>query len=146
MIKRLVLFLTLLFSCFFLTAGNRVALVLSGGGARGFAHVPIIEELERRGIVPDIVIGSSMGGLVGGLYSAGYSAQDMYRLIDDTDFVSAVFNLSQQAPSVVGKPYNEYYDRNISIGFSDSGLGTIPLYRNGLQNRRRTCLQLWFHL
>lgn len=124
MIKRLVLILTLLFSCFFLTAGNRVALVLSGGGARGFAHVPIIEELERRGIVPDIVIGSSMGGLVGGLYSAGYSAQDMYRLIDDTDFVSAVFNLSQQAPSVVGKPYNEYYDRNISIGFSDSGLGT----------------------
>jgi len=48
-----------------------VALALGGGGARGFAHVGVIEELERNGIVPDIVVGSSAGSFVGALYAGG---------------------------------------------------------------------------
>ena len=75
-----------------------VALVLSGGGARGFAHVPVIAELERRGITSDLVVGTSMGGLIGGLYAAGYTL-----------------------PS---KAYNNFYDRSLSIGISEQGLGS----------------------
>ena len=53
------------------------ALVLSGGGARGIAHIPILQELDRRGIKPDYVIGSSMGALVGAFYAAGYSGDEI---------------------------------------------------------------------
>ena len=52
----------------------RVGLVLSGGGARGLAHVGVIKILEQYGIHVDYVVGTSMGGLVGGLYAGGYDA------------------------------------------------------------------------
>ena len=51
------------------------ALVLSGGGARGLAHVGVILGLERRGHDPGIVVGTSMGAIIGGLYAAGYDAR-----------------------------------------------------------------------
>lgn len=50
------------------------ALVLSGGGSRGLAHVGVVLGLERRGHDPGIVVGTSMGAIVGGLYAAGYDA------------------------------------------------------------------------
>ena len=49
-----------------------VALVLSGGGAKGAAHVGAIKYIEELGIPVDMVVGTSIGGLVGGLYSLGY--------------------------------------------------------------------------
>ena len=51
----------------------KVALVLSGGGAKGLAEIPLLEALEEEGIKPDIVLGTSMGALIGSLYCAGYS-------------------------------------------------------------------------
>ena len=51
----------------------KIALVLGGGGTRGFAHVGVIKALEAQGIVPDIVVGTSVGSAVGALYAAGYS-------------------------------------------------------------------------
>ena len=123
--KRLTCVLVLVMSCLCLFATHRpvVALVLSGGGARGFAHIPIIEELERRGIVPDMVIGASMGALVGALYASGYTSQDMYALIDDTDFMNAVFNLSQPAEKVLDRAYDSIGDPNFSIDFTEGGIG-----------------------
>ncbi len=55
----------------------RVALVLSGGGARGFSHIPVIELIEELGIPIDIVIGTSAGAIIGGLYGAGYSGDEI---------------------------------------------------------------------
>src|SRR5262249_43068003 len=55
----------------------RWALVLSGGIARGFAHGGVIQALEEERVRPDLVVGSSMGGLVGALYAAGYSPDSM---------------------------------------------------------------------
>lgn len=49
---------------------KNLALVLGGGGAKGFAHVGVLEELEKAGIVPDLIIGCSAGSIVGGLYAA----------------------------------------------------------------------------
>lgn len=51
----------------------RIALVLGGGAARGFAHVGVIKTLEAQGIVPDMVVGTSAGSVVGSLYAAGYN-------------------------------------------------------------------------
>jgi len=50
----------------------KIALVLGGGAAKGFAHVGVIKVLEAQGIVPDIVVGTSAGSVVGSLYAAGY--------------------------------------------------------------------------
>lgn len=55
----------------------KIALVLSGGGAKGIAHIPLLQALDSLGIVPDIIIGTSMGSVVGGLYSAGYSGDSI---------------------------------------------------------------------
>jgi NTE family protein len=54
-----------------------VALVLSGGGAKGIAHIPLLQTLDSLGIVPDIIIGTSMGGVVGGFYAVGYSGDSI---------------------------------------------------------------------
>lgn len=99
------------------------ALVLSGGGARGFAHIAVLEELERRGITPDIIIGSSMGGLIGGLYSAGYSAGEIYDLVINTDLEAAVYNLSPQADRLVQKAYDWKADPNFTVNITETGLG-----------------------
>lgn len=63
----------------------RVALVLSGGGARGTAHVGVIRALEDLRIPVDLIIGTSMGSIVGGMYAAGYTADEIeeeFRLAD----------------------------------------------------------------
>lgn len=54
-----------------------IALVLSGGGARGLAQIGTLRTLERNGIVPDYVVGTSIGAIVGGLYSAGYTPNEL---------------------------------------------------------------------
>lgn len=59
---------------------RRVALVLGGGAARGFAHVGVIKALEANGIRPDFVVGTSVGSLVGALYAAGYGGFDLQRI------------------------------------------------------------------
>lgn len=58
-------------------AHEPVALVLSGGSARGFAHVGVLEVLEENGLRPDIVVGSSAGALVGALYAGGLPAKEL---------------------------------------------------------------------
>lgn len=64
----------------------KVALVLSGGGALGIAHVGAIQELERMGIRPDLVIGTSMGAVVGGLYAAGYTGDELETIVRALDW------------------------------------------------------------
>ncbi|MBR5499326.1 MAG: patatin-like phospholipase family protein [Bacteroidales bacterium] len=63
-----------------------VALVLSGGGAKGTAHVPVIRYIEELGIPIDLVVGTSMGGLIGGLYSLGYSVEEMDSIVRNMDW------------------------------------------------------------
>jgi NTE family protein len=58
----------------------RIALVLGGGAARGFAHIGVIKSLEAQGIVPDIVVGTSAGSVVGALYASGMSGFDLQNL------------------------------------------------------------------
>ena len=64
----------------------KVALVLSGGGAKGLAHIPLLQTLDSLGIVPDLIIGTSMGSIVGGLYAMGYSGDSIAHLSSDIDW------------------------------------------------------------
>jgi NTE family protein len=64
------------------THSPRWALVLSGGIARGFAHGGVIQALEEEGVRPDLVVGSSMGGLVGAMYCAGYSPDSLRKILE----------------------------------------------------------------
>ena len=57
--------------------GGALALVLGGGGAKGAAHVGVLKVLEEAGVQPDIIVGTSIGAIVGGLYSIGYSASQL---------------------------------------------------------------------
>ncbi|HEY0663047.1 MAG TPA: patatin-like phospholipase family protein, partial [Thiobacillaceae bacterium] len=58
----------------------KVALALGGGAARGFAHIGVIKALEAQGIVPDIVVGTSAGSVVGALYASGMSGFDLQKV------------------------------------------------------------------
>ncbi|MFZ5432739.1 MAG: patatin-like phospholipase family protein [Calditrichota bacterium] len=78
---------TLLFFLLSADAGARTtALALSGGGARGFAHIGMIQLLEEEGLQPDLIVGTSMGAVVGGLWAAGYSAAELKDIATTTDW------------------------------------------------------------
>ncbi len=65
----------------------KVGLVLSGGGAKGFAHISVLKELEKAGVQIDYIGGTSMGAIVGGLYSAGYTASQIEKIISNANFI-----------------------------------------------------------
>ncbi|MDR2448418.1 MAG: patatin-like phospholipase family protein [Prevotellaceae bacterium] len=67
---------------------QRVGLVLSGGGAKGMAHIGVIKALEENGIPVDYIAGTSMGAIVGSLYAIGYSPEEMIALMQSEDFTS----------------------------------------------------------
>lgn len=67
----------------------KLVLVLSGGGARGAAHVGVLKVLEELHVAPDMVIGTSMGSIVGGLYAAGWTPEQIERLIHRLDWEGA---------------------------------------------------------
>jgi NTE family protein len=64
----------------------KVGLALSGGGARGGAHVGVLKALEELNVPIDYIAGASMGAIVGGFYAAGYSADEIAVLLEETDW------------------------------------------------------------
>ena len=109
---------------FFLTTfcwGQKVAVVLSGGGAKGIAHIGVLKALEEHNIPVDYMVGTSMGGIIGGFYAAGYSPDEIEYLVLNEDFQNWV----------IGKPekgFNfHFYDKednpsmfNISLALDSS--------------------------
>lgn len=67
---------------------TRIGICLSGGGARGIAHVGVLQALFERGMAPESVSGASMGAIVGAFYAAGYDPDDIKRLVDDTSLLN----------------------------------------------------------
>jgi NTE family protein len=70
----------------------KLALVLSGGGARGAAHIGVLKVLEENHIVPDLIVGTSMGSIVGGLYAAGYSPKEIEDILATIDWGEVFFD------------------------------------------------------
>jgi len=91
--KKKIFFTVILSFCLFLPQLNytqekkpKVVLVLSGGGAKGVAHVPLLQALDSLHIVPDLIVGNSMGSVMGGLYAMGYSGDSIAKLIKVVDW------------------------------------------------------------
>ena len=87
-----------------------VALVLSGGGAKGAAHIGVINYLEKLEIPVDLVLGTSMGGLVGSLYSLGYTPVQMDSIVRNIDWGWAFSDkVPREYISYAGMKYREKY-------------------------------------
>ena len=98
--KRRALLLMLVLSCFLVKGKaqdvntsksdapqrKKIALVLSGGGAKGMAHIGVLKVLERAGIPIDIITGTSMGSIVGGIYACGHRAHELDSIVKRQDW------------------------------------------------------------
>ena len=91
-----------------------VALVLSGGGAKGASHIGVIHYLDSLKIPVDVVLGTSMGGLVGALYALGYTAHEMDSLIRTIDWNMA---LSDKVPREYVSYSQKKYKEKILLSF-----------------------------
>ncbi len=84
-------FILLFFILFAIVAqSQKVAVVLSGGGAKGVSHIGVLQALEDNGIPIDYIAGTSMGAIIGGLYASGYSPEDMKQIINSAEFTKWV--------------------------------------------------------
>jgi NTE family protein len=98
----------------------KIGLALSGGGARGGAHVGVLKALEELGVPVDFVAGTSMGAIIGGFYAAGYSPDEIERLLNETDWNSALSDQPERVDRTMRKkemeadflvPYRLGYNR-----------------------------------
>lgn len=96
----------------------RVGLALGGGAARGFAHIGVIKALEAQGIVPDIVVGTSAGSLVGALYAAGNDGFALHKLALEMDEVAisdwSVSLFASTAGVLKGEALQNYVNRQLN--------------------------------
>lgn len=105
----------------------RVGLVLGGGGARGAAHIGVLRELERLRIPIDAIAGTSMGAIVGGLYSAGMTPAELENLVESIDWEDAF----RDTPQRKDRPYRRKQDDDdfpirLELGLRDGEM-QIPL-------------------
>ena len=86
----------------------KIGLALSGGGALGIAHIGVLKAFEEEGIPIDIIAGTSMGSIVGGLYASGYSSTDQRRIVQEIDWVN-IFNAKPQFDmELIGSRYGVF--------------------------------------
>ncbi len=104
-------------------ARPRIGLVLGGGGARGGAHLGVLDVLERLRVPVDCIAGTSMGALVGGAYAAGVAPADIEDLVRRTDWI-AMFDDSagRKAVNVRRKELDERFYPGLEFGVSSRGL------------------------
>ncbi len=110
-----------------------IALVLGGGGARGSAHIGVIRALEEHGVPVDMVVGTSMGAFVGGLYASGKSPQQLQELFEAADWNAGYRDdLSRSRIPNRRKRQLDEFPINIDLGFSD---GKVKLPKGVLQGQ-----------
>ena len=110
----------------------RIGLSLAGGGAKGFAHVGALKIIDSLGIKIDYVSGTSMGSIVGGLYAAGYSASDIEKIVNDTDFIDLLMNDKTRKEAPIFNKNNDKYLLNIPI--KDGKINFLPKAISSGQN------------
>ncbi len=150
--KRLLLAITVMWLCMppvayahestdSLRTRPKIGLVLSGGGARGAAHIGVIRLIEEMKIPIDYVVGTSMGAIVGGLYAIGYTADEMDSLMMVQDWKTLLSNdvPRQQQPYAlrmarkryqINLPFEKSVFNENSVHYRDAG---IKVRRNSLQ-------------
>lgn len=135
------LFFILLFSfqfCFAQSTDSiplrpKIGLVLSGGGAKGLAHIGVLKVIEEAGVKIDYIAGTSMGAIIGGLYASGYSARQLDSIFKNLDYTAVVRDfVSRDSKNFYEKSNDERYA--ITLPFKDFKLGVPTAFSKGLYN------------
>ncbi len=116
------------------TQRPKIGLVLSGGGARGFAHIGVLKKIEALNIPIDIVVGTSMGSIVGGLYALGMTADEIERGVQNIDWQRVFNDQSLRKFRSFRRKQDDYlFTRGYRIGVSSEGLKLSPGLIEGQQ-------------
>jgi len=118
-----------------LSTPPRVALVLGSGGPRGFAHVGVLKALEDNGVKPDLIVGTSVGAMVGALYASGKSARELERIAYDLD-LTRIFRAAFLSGGLSGGATLQQYINDLVGGRPLEALG-IPIVVVATRERGR---------
>ncbi|KLT69549.1 patatin-like phospholipase family protein [Flavobacterium sp. ABG] len=111
----------------------KIGLVLSGGGAKGFAHIGVLKVLEEAGIKIDYIGGTSMGSVIGGLYASGYNAAQIDSIFKKTNFDELINDyIPRSSKNFYGKKNDELYA--IILPFSNFRIGIPEALSKGMYN------------
>ena len=111
----------------------KIGLVLSGGGAKGFAHIGVLKVLEQAGIKIDYIGGTSMGAVVGGLYASGYNAAQIDSIVTVTNFDNLLIDyIPRSSKSFYEKRNDELYA--LVLPFNNFKIGVPQSLSKGMFN------------
>ena len=99
----------------------KIGLVLSGGGAKGLAHIGILKEIDKAGLQIDYIGGTSMGAIIGGLYAAGYSGVEIEKIVESVNLVDVLQDVQPRN----AKPFFEKE-------FGEKHAITLPVTKKGI--------------
>lgn len=122
---------------------KKVAVVLSGGGAKGMAHIGVLKVLEKAGIPVDIVTGTSMGSIIGGLYAIGYNANaldSMVRVQDWSYVITDKEDLRHQSLDDRRKQNTYLFSTGLTLGKRDLQAGGIIKGKNLAELFNQLCI------
>ena len=112
---------------------KKVGVVLSGGGAKGMAHIGVLKVLEKAGIPVDIVTGTSIGSIVGGLYAIGYNAHSLDSMVRTQDWTYVITDKEdlRRQSLLDRKKLNTYlFNTGVTFGKRDRGAGGLIRGKN----------------
>jgi NTE family protein len=101
---------------------QKVGVALSGGAARGLAHIGVLKVLEEAGVPVDVITGTSMGSVVGGLYAVGYTAAQLDTIVRTEDWFRLLTDPVDRRDLAVDRKFTE-----------DHYLLTLPIHRGGIK-------------
>ncbi|WP_413511095.1 patatin-like phospholipase family protein [Myroides odoratus] len=111
----------------------KVGVVLSGGGAKGLAHIGVLKVLEEQGVQVDYITGTSMGAIVGGLYASGYTATELDSIFSSIDATALIRDyIPRISKSFYEKKNDEIYA--LSLPFDKFKIGLPKAFSRGMYN------------
>jgi NTE family protein len=112
----------------------RIALVLGGGAAKGFAHIGVIKALEAQGFHPDIIVGTSAGSVVGVLYAGGFDGFELQRLsLDLTESMFSDWSLPDRG-FLKGEALQDFVNKSLKNRTLDKLNRTVAVIATDLQS------------
>ncbi|MDX2368940.1 MAG: patatin-like phospholipase family protein [Colwellia sp.] len=129
--RAIILLIILYYSCSFSVVGAektvqerpKIGLVLSGGGAKGAAHIGVLKVLEQHHIPIDYVVGTSIGAYVGGLYALGYQADQIENIMLNLPWDESYSDfIPRESLSLKDKNHRDQYNISLRLGYSDGQL------------------------
>jgi len=99
----------------------KIGLVLSGGGAKGLAHIGVLKEIDKAGLQIDYIGGTSMGAIIGGLYAAGYSGLQIEKIVNS-------INLEDLLQDVLPRSAKPFFEKEVG----EKHLITLPVTKKGI--------------